>query len=80
MGYLCGLSQILACKFLPNTRISAKLLDLYGMGGLGKTTIAKSLRNYFNNGFSTRVCYIEINEETKALERQRMVMRKLLKI
>jgi uridine kinase len=50
------------------------------MGGLGKTTMSKSLCNHFNNEFLGRVCYIEIKNGGSDLERQRMVMMKLLRL
>ena len=75
----CGHLQFLANKFQPDPKTSASVLGLYGMGGLGKTTISKSLCNHFNREFLGRVCYIEIKEGMDALERQRIVMRKLLR-
>ncbi|KAG0606188.1 hypothetical protein M758_9G120900 [Ceratodon purpureus] len=69
----------LAGKFLPHAGIAAQVLGLFGMGGSGKTTMAMVLWNQFNIEF-LRVCYIDVKDESKALERQRLVMRKLLNL
>jgi len=66
--------------FLPHTRTSAQVLGLYGVGGLGKPSMSKCLCNHFNEQFSGSICYIEIKEEVKVLEQQRLVMRKLLRL
>lgn len=71
--------QIWKKKFQRYHEISALVLGLYGMGGAGKTTISKCLYNHFFEEFSGRVCHIEMKEGTDALERQQIVMRKLLK-
>lgn len=76
-GRIC---EILAGKFLPHDRICAQVVGLFGMGGLGKTTMSKSLCNHFNTEFLGRVCYIEIKNGESDLERQRMVMIKLLRL
>jgi len=38
----------------------AKVVGLYGVGGIGKTTACKTLCNEFSNDFEGRVCHIEL--------------------
>ncbi|KAG0586270.1 hypothetical protein KC19_2G077600 [Ceratodon purpureus] len=38
-------------------------LGLYGMGGVGKTTLCKAMCNYSQGEFSDRVCYVELPSE-----------------
>ena len=73
-----GYEQELEGKFVRHTGTSADVLGVYGMGGLGKSTMSKSLCNHFSQPYSGRVCYIDMKDEAKELERQQMVMKKLV--
>ena len=46
-------------------------LGLYGMGGLGKTTLSKALCNYFGPLFNYRVCHLEIGSNEKDPDEQK---------
>ncbi|KAG0575840.1 hypothetical protein KC19_5G034700 [Ceratodon purpureus] len=54
-------------------------LGLYGMGGLGKTTMCRALCKYFHEDFYGRVCHVELGSKPP-LELQKMVMSKLLRL
>lgn len=44
-----------------------KCLGLYGMGGVGKSTLCKAMQSYFQGEFGGRVCRVELGStETKA--------------
>lgn len=52
------------------------MLGLYGMGGLGKSTICKAPCNHFQEEFCGRVCHVELgNEDPLSLQMQ--VLKKL---
>jgi ABC-type dipeptide/oligopeptide/nickel transport system ATPase subunit len=40
-----------------------KYLGLYGMGGVGKTTLCKALCSYFQGEFCGRVCHVELTSD-----------------
>lgn len=50
-----------------------KILGIYGVGGIGKTTICKALCNELSNEYEGRVCHIELEtqvtipQETKSI-------------
>ncbi|KAG0615271.1 hypothetical protein M758_5G028000 [Ceratodon purpureus] len=54
-------------------------LGLYGMGGLGKTTMCRALCRYFHEDFYGRVCHVELGSKPP-LELQKMVLTKLLRL
>lgn len=37
----------------------ARILGLYGIGGMGKTLICKALCDHFSDEYSGRVCYVD---------------------
>jgi len=43
---------------------TVKVVGLYGMGGIGKTTACKTLCNELSNDFEGRVCHIELERTT----------------
>jgi len=61
-------------------------LGLYGMGGLGKTTMCKALCNHFQKEFNGRVCHVELGSESpltlpkKVLKNQKKVLKNLLRV
>jgi tRNA uridine 5-carbamoylmethylation protein Kti12 len=36
-------------------------MDLYGVGGVGKTTMCKTLFNILNKEFDAKVCHVELS-------------------
>ena len=54
-------------------------LGLYGMGGLGKTTMCRALCTYFHEDFYGRVCHIELGSKPP-LALQKMVLTRLLRL
>ena len=51
-------------------------VGLYGMGGMGKTTICKALCNEYQNQFRGRVCHAEL-ESMSEVELLRDVLKRL---
>jgi len=51
-------------------------LGLYGMGGLGKTTMCKVLHNHFWSKFSQRACIVDLGIASMKLDRQKHLMTK----
>jgi Ni2+-binding GTPase involved in maturation of urease and hydrogenase len=52
------------------------VMGLYGMGGIGKTSICKALCNEFVTRFPGRVCHAELERKSKE-ELLREVLRRL---
>ncbi|KAG0622823.1 hypothetical protein M758_3G126300 [Ceratodon purpureus] len=71
------LCQHLSSLFVEDTKSGVLLLGLYGMAGLGKTTMSKALNDYFHQELMGRVCHLELGDNSKALMRQREVLEKL---
>ena len=72
--------QIVEGMFEPTTNGNAqgvKMLGLYGMGGVGKTTMCKALCNHFQQRFQGRVCHVELGSHEKYLDLQKKVLKKL---
>ena len=42
-----------------------RVVGLYGMGGMGKTSICKALCNEFSSEFHGRVCHAELGRGSK---------------
>ncbi|KAG0586256.1 hypothetical protein KC19_2G076200 [Ceratodon purpureus] len=59
------------CKMASSMFTEAKVgdeeihwyLGLYGMGGVGKTTLCKAMCSYSQGEFGDRVCYVELSSE-----------------
>ncbi|KAG0617225.1 hypothetical protein M758_5G174500 [Ceratodon purpureus] len=49
-------------------------LGLYGLGGVGKTTLCKAMCSYFQKEYGSRVCYVELpsDAEERSAERDRI--------
>jgi hypothetical protein len=81
---LCTYLQIFEGMFVQDKAGDSKSwgthkLGLYGMGGLGKTTMCRALCRYFHEGFYGRVCHVELGSKPP-LEQQKMVLTKLLRL
>ncbi|KAG0576751.1 hypothetical protein KC19_5G105100 [Ceratodon purpureus] len=71
------LCEHLSSLFVEDTKSGVLLLGLYGMAGLGKTTMSKALNDYFHRELMGRVCHLELGDSSKALMRQKEVLEKL---
>ncbi|XP_039173539.1 disease resistance protein RPV1-like [Eucalyptus grandis] len=57
------LKKIMSCINSPS--VNARMIGIYGMGGIGKTTLAKCIYNQLSNKFD-HVCFLpDIRETTK---------------
>lgn len=52
-------------------------LGLYGMAGVGKTTMSKALCDCFRRDYLERVCYLDLGGASQVLERLKQVMKTL---
>ena len=52
-------------------------LGLYGVAGVGKTTMSKALCDCFRRDYLERVCYLDLGSASKVLERLKQVMKTL---
>lgn len=55
----------------------ARVVGLYGMGGIGKTTIAKVLCNQKFGEFAGKVCLVELGPNKERVESLKTVLREL---
>lgn len=73
--------QILSRLFQDSSIHSSgvKYLGLYGMGGLGKTTMCKALCSHFSSEFGSKVFHVELggHDEEHRLDRQKKLLQKL---
>ena len=73
---LCGLQVIWKKMELMSMESKISIMGLYGMGGIGKTTICKALCNELSQRFNEKVCHIEL-ESASAIEMLRKALKKL---
>lgn len=56
------------------------MIGLYGMGGIGKTTICKAMCNEMSKEFNGKVCHIELKSSSESLQLLREVLKRLTNI
>ena len=61
----------------PSQRYGAKMVGLYGIGGIGKTTACKSLCKDLSMKFDGRVCHVEFGNDTTEKDRVQEVLKQL---
>jgi thymidylate kinase len=52
-------------------------LGLYGVAGVGKTTMSKALCGCFRRDYLERVCYLDLGGASQVLERLKQMMKTL---
>lgn len=58
----------------------ARVVGLYGTGGVGKTTIAKVLHNQKFGEFVGKVCLVELGPDKAPAESLKIVLRELTEV
>jgi GTPase SAR1 family protein len=58
----------------------ARVVGLYGTGGVGKTTIAKVLCNQKFGEFAGKVCLVELGPDKAPAESLKIVLRELTEV
>jgi len=60
-------------------KLGCLYLGLYGMGGVGKTTLCGAMCSFYEVEFHGRVCHVELQHDTKykRVERLKHVIRQL---
>ncbi|KAG0568842.1 hypothetical protein KC19_6G048600 [Ceratodon purpureus] len=79
------LCKMLWSQFEEDTTTGVLLLGLYGMPGLGKTTMSKALCDYFHSELAGRVCRVDLGgssvnplvRKKEELKRQKEVLKQL---
>lgn len=72
MYFFCCLHMVSLCLILgqpilrqmdkttPHHKYGVRVVGLFGMGGVGKTTISKALCNQLFGDFCGKVCHVEL--------------------
>lgn len=63
-------------KTTRHHKYHVKVVGLFGMGGVGKTTISKVLCNQLFGNFSGKVCHVELGGKN-LVELQKKVLKEL---
>lgn len=68
--------------YKENNRQGPQCVGLYGMGGLGKTTICNALCAYFGPDFNHKVCHLEFesndtDRKESKFKRHILILKKL---